>query len=112
MVDNGLDADIVTSAVNVKFEMLDQNHYGQLAMPQGSSDLSGTADAIDRPEGDLVNQIQALFKKNTDTVNNIAKLNTVQTELVISKIENNLVTNMVKNNELNEMNSKKLNEIT
>ena len=41
-------------------------------------------------------------------MNEIAELNTTQTELAIAKIENNLVTNMAKNN-IN--NNKKLNEI-
>ena len=54
-------------------------------VPQSSSTQPGAADTAEHPEGDLFDQIKSLFNKNTETMNQIAELNTAQTELAISK---------------------------
>ena len=48
-------------------------------------------------DGGLFDQIRSLFNKNTETMNQIAKLKTAQTELAMLKIENNLVVKLNNN---------------
>ena len=58
-------------------ERLEENPVRESTALQGSSNQPGAADAIERLEGDLFDQIKSLFNKNAE----IAKLDTAQTEL-------------------------------
>ena len=95
-----------------KMENLEGNTAEVLALPQGTSTQPGSAGNANQTDGGLIAQMHALFGKNAENMDRIAKLNTVQTDLRIAKIENQIASNneqikdqMVNNsNQINEKN--------
>ena len=117
------DAGPVALAPPVKVEVFMQEPDGHGDSSPSTSTQPGTGDVSPNSEGTLLNQMQNLFQQNMATINqNMAKnnqqnmatmnkvvqLNTAETTLAITKIENSIMKSMSRNNDLVNDNMSKL----